>query len=269
MKSLLLLPALLGVAASLTQFTPDQADWSTFYSKPESAPRVQDHSPDGIKWLRRNQWVAWDGKVIDPSSMSRKAFAKKICPSGQTILGLRKLFYEHMPFADNSHPTKAEVDEWHRLSIEHLRKLVGNMVPIEKDHCIFARALWAQERRWTRKWDAKYTEQPRCGGSTNAHCGASFLPDAADQAAYLPAGHKACGRGAGAEGVFVASKSNIPWSIKWVRSFCDALETEGFNGGHVGPFFRRTKFGWSFWDINAGNFHSGAVFRGKWGGNLV
>ena len=200
---------------------------------------VIDHTPDGVTWISPSKWKVWGGVPIDPTSMSKKQFAQKICPSGDTILGLREVFYEHNTFADVNNPTKAEVDEWHRISIQHLRALVGNTNPIEKDHCLFARALWGQQRRFTAMWDDAYP-LGTCVGSSNAHCGASFLPNAADQAPYLPPGHPKCGKPAGSEGISNAPKSDIPWSIKWVRAFCGFLNSEGFNGGHVGPFFRRT-----------------------------
>lgn len=85
----------------------------------------------------------------------------------------------------------------------------------------------------------------------------------------MPAGHEACGTSAGAEGVTSAPKSNIPWSIKWSRALCQYLGSEGFNGGHVGPFFHREKFGFSFWDNNTSDNNSNATLRAKWTGNLM
>jgi len=229
-----LLLANLRFVAGLVQFTPKQSDWSTFYSKPAALPKVTDHSPDGVGWLKPSAWVEWDGVVIDPSQYTRKALANKICPAnGNTVLGLREVFYANNPFADVNNPTKAEVDEWHRISIEHIRNLFGITTSIEKDHCLFARALWGDERKFTRKWDSKYPDNT-CVGSTNGHCGASFIPSPEDQAEYLPEGHPPCRRTAGSEGVSPAAKSDIPWSIKWVRVFCNILKSEGFNGGHMG-----------------------------------
>ena len=68
---------------------------------------------------------------------------------------------------------------------------------------------------------------------------------------------------AGAEGVTSAPKSDIPWSIKWSRAFCQYLGSEGYWGGQVGPFFHRERFGFSFWD-NGNN----ATLRAKWTGEL-
>jgi len=134
---------------------------------------------------------------------------------------------------------------------------------------MFARALWGNQRKHTTAWDTKYpgkfdSAAGPCVGGSNSHCGASFVPDANDQAPYLPDGHAACGTGNGAEGIFGGPKSNIPWSIKWSRGLCNTLHAEGFWGGHVGPFFHREKFGFDFWDVGA---H--AILRGKWTGKLM
>lgn len=254
---------------SLEQFTPDQADWSTFYSKPDAVSSITGHDPDGIGWI--NSWSTWDGTVYNPSEMTASEFTQAICPNGDAIRGIREVFYQHNPFADNNNPTKAEVDEWHRIAINHIRALVGYTAPerqVKKDICTSARALWAQERKWTDKWDADYPDGI-CEDGSDPHCGATFIPSLADQAPYLPDGHPGCELTAGAEGVSGAPKSDIPWSIKWSRAFCQYLGDEGFWGGHVGPFFHREKFGFSFWDMNPTDPSSHAVLRAKWTGTLA
>jgi hypothetical protein len=263
----------------LVQYTPDQASWSTFATKPLAAGNTA-HDPDGVRWIGPVQWDAakWDGvTTYNPSKMTAAEFAGAICPGVDRVRGLREVFYKHNPFADNRNPSKAEIDEWHRIAINHVRALVGYTSEdrqVKKDHCLFARALWGDERKFTTQWDAKYpgtkgSAAGPCVGSNNAHCGASFIPDAQDQAAYLPAGHASCTAAAGAEGVFNGPKSNIPWSIKWSRGFCNTLIQEGFWGGHVGPWFHREKVGLSFWDSNSANNNSNTILRAKWSGNLM
>lgn len=262
---------------TLTQYTPDQADWSTFSSKPMAVSSITAHDPDSIGWLSE-EWPTWDGNVFDPSSMTRAEFHSALFPNGNgdQLIGLREVFYEHQPFADNENPTKAEVDEWHRIAINHLRALVGYTSDdrqVQPDHSLFLRAHWGDERKFTDMWDADYpgtdgSAYGPCDG-TNAHCGATFIPNAADQQPYLPDGVSEVTVTAGAEGVFNASKSNIPWSIKWVRSFSATLAAEGFWGGHTGPWFHREKFGFSFWDSDSGNSNSNAILRAKWGGTLM
>lgn len=264
--------------ASLEQYTPDQADWSTFASKPVAGGNPA-HDPDSVSWIHPEDWTEaeWDGTIYNPSKMSPQEFVQAICPSVDRVRGIRKVFYDHKPFADNANPTKAEVDEWHRLAINHLRALVGYTSEdrqVKKDHCMFARALWGDERKFTTAWDAEYpgtngSAAGPCQGSSNAHCGATFLPSPEDQAPYLPDGHAPCTEEAGAEGVFSGPKSNIPWSIKWSRGICNALIAEGFWGGHIGPWFHREKFGFSFWDSEPENNNNNSPLRAKWSGNSM
>jgi hypothetical protein len=271
------------ISSALVQYTPNQADWSTFTSKPIAA-RNTAHDPNSVWWISKATWDAakWDGTIYNPTKMTQAAFTAAICPTGDTIRGIREVFYAAKPFADNAKPTKAEVDEWHRIAINHVRSLVGYTSAdrqVKKDHCMFARAQWGDERKFTTKWDTAYpgtldsAEGPcvRSGGvlSSNAHCGASFIPSDADQIPYLPPGHAPCTAGQGAEGVSPAPKSDIPWSIKWSRAFCGYVGVEGFWGGHTGPWFRREKFGLSFWDNDIGFNGSNATLRGKWTGNLM
>lgn len=265
---------------NLEQFTPDQANWETFASKPFQNGANSAHDPDGVGWISDEQWAnaKWDGTIYNPSEMTQEAFYKAICPYPDVIRGLREVFYQHNPFKDVNNPTKAEVDEWHRIAINHIRALVGYTSEdrqVKKDHCMFARALWSDQRKHTTLWDDKYpgeegSAEGPCQNSSNPHCGASFVPDAEDQAPYLPEGYTACSSTqGGAEGISSAPKSNIPWSIKWVRAFGHFLGSEGFWGGHVGPWFHREKFGFSFWDSDVNNNNSNAILRAKWTGNLM
>jgi hypothetical protein len=265
-------------SGSLDQYTPNQANWSTFASKPLGAG-IAAHDPDSVPWISKADWEAakWDGTVYNPSKMASKELVSAICPSVDRVRGIREVFYANKPFADNSKPTKAEIDEWHRIAINHVRALIGytgEERQVKKDHCMFARALWGDERKHSTKWDVKYPGSVGsafgpCVGSTNAHCGATFVPDAQDQAPYLPAGHAACIAEPGSEGVFNAPKSNIPWSLKWSRALCNTLHAEGFWGGHVGPWFHREKFGFNFWESDADNMNSIAILRGKWTGKVL
>jgi hypothetical protein len=144
---------------------------------------------------------------------------------------------------------------------------------VQPDHSLFLRALWGDERKFTDTWDAEYPGEVGsaagpCDGS-NPHCGSRFLPDTDDQQPYLPSGLSEVTLAQGAEGVSPAAKSNIPWSIKWLRPVSDWIATEGFWGGHTGPWFHREKFGFSFWDADTDNANSNAILRAKWGGTLM
>jgi hypothetical protein len=230
-------------------------------------PQNTDHSPDGISWIDPDEWQEWDGTIYNPEEHSRQDFAALIC-QGSTIRGLRTLFYDNAPFADNVNPTKAEVDNWHTIAVHHVRAMVGYTGPdytIKPDQCLHIRALWSDERQKTRMWDTDYPGST-CEGSSNPHCGAGFIPSVADQQPYLPDGIESCGSRAGSEGLFSAAKSNIPWSIRWARPFCATLGGEGFWGGHTGPWFHRTEFGWSWSDSEPLNSNSNAGLRTKWSG---
>eukprot|EP00979_Chaetoceros_neogracilis_P013476 scaffold3846_cov291-Chaetoceros_neogracile.AAC.11 len=253
---------------ALVQYTPDKADWSTLNEKAVlNHPQNTDHSPDGISWIDPDEWQEWDGTIYNPEEHSRQDFAALIC-QGSTIRGLRTLFYDNAPFADNVNPTKAEVDNWHTIAVKHVRAMVGYTGPdytIKPDQCLHIRALWSDEKQKTRMWDtADYSGT--CEGSSNPHCGAGFIPSVADQEPYLPNGIESCGSRAGSEGLFSAAKSNIPWSIRWARPFCATLGGEGFWGGHTGPWFHRTEFGWSWSDSEPLNSNSNAGLRTKWSG---
>jgi len=257
-----------GQQVSLEQYTPDKTDWSTFNNKAVlNNPKNTDHSPDGIGWIARSDWLPWNGTVFDPTEYSRQELAAEICP-GNTVRGLYELFEMHQPFADNANPTKAEVDKWHTISVNHVRAMVGYTEKeyiIVPDKCLHLRALWCHEKWQTDIWDNdKYPE--RCAESTNPHCGAGFIPDREDQQPYLPDDIEVCPKRAGSEGLFGAAKSNIPWSIKWARPFCSTLGAEGFWGGHTGPWFHRSQFGWHWNDSEPSNPNSNAGLRTKWSG---
>lgn len=255
------------VYENLIQFTPNQADWSTFYAK--TLQEGFTHDPDGWRENYEEKWekAKWDGTIYNPTTMSREDFYCAICPDDDIVRGIREVFYETKPFKDNAHPTKAEVDEWHRISIKHLRSLVGYDYPIKKDSCLFIKALWADQRKYSDTWDAKYGV---AGCNGNIHCGGGFIPDENDQQPYLAEGAHICNnKGSQAEGVFVRPRAHIPWSIKWIRPFCFSLKREGFWGGHLGPWWRREKFGFNYWDLRDMEVpRSYAPLRAKWSGEL-
>jgi hypothetical protein len=245
---------------SLPRFTPEQSDWSPTCSN------VADHTPPPS--------VAWDKSTIyNPvtsldldTPRDESVFYNQMCPknsNGKNMLrGLRQLFDEVQPFADNNNPTKAEVDRWNGKVLTHIRNLVGIDHEAKPDVCLMARSLWANQWRHTTIWssaDAVNPNQYVCPPSgSNAHCGASFVPNTIEkQRPYLPAGHGMCFAGAGSEGAFGHSPSS-PWSLKTAEVFCGTLKAEGYWGGHTGPFWGREKFGFGFW-------HDGSA-RFKWGG---
>jgi len=259
---------LLGIVdvESLEQYTPDEANWTTFQDKAAEL-YTDDHTPDGVGWIDQEEWIKWDGTVYDPTKYTKQEFKNLICIGG-TVRGMHELFYDNNPFANIANPTKAEVDNWHAIVLNHVRAMVGYTEPeytIIPDKCLHLRALWSDQRAHTRMWDTE-AYPGTCEGSSAPHCGAGFIPSNEDQQAYLPEGIESCGARPGSEGLFNAAKSSIPWSIKWIRPFCATLGSEGFWGGHTGPWFHRSEFGWSWYDSNPIDVNSNANLRTKWSG---
>lgn len=275
------------------QYTPNQANWSKILQyQSQACPGGQD--PKNLKLgdrqgnfylVKQSIWDAakWDGRTrYNPTQMARQDFYEAICPQRYLVRGLREVFERNRPFRDNRRPTKAEIDKWHTIGINHIRALVGyteSNRQVKPDVCLHARALWAEERRFTTKWTSKYpgdsNGSPPCAKNAGSHCGATFVPNATDQRAYLSHQRSVRGckhEGGGAEGTFY-TRSSETWSVKFARSFCSTLRSEGFWGGHTGPWFHREKFGFSFQDagdqMDANWWVRGGTLRAKWNGQLM
>lgn len=235
------------------------------------------HDPDGITWLKPGDWKSWDGvTTMNPcTSTTAQLMAFIFPPPGgiNTMLGLRDLFYQVKPFADNSNPTVAEIENWNIEVIRLFRRLLGftqTTHPVSNHKCTFLRAAWAEERARTDYWTASYpgsmdgaTGPCTIPFSSNEHCGASFIPNATDQAPYLcPSTMAPCTNTSSAEGIS-NHKTDIPWGIKMSRIIGQYLGTDGI-GNHTGPFIGREYFG-SAWYANGGTL----TVRTKWSGNLA
>lgn len=235
------------------------------------------HDPDGVTWISKDQWdnAKWDGVPINVCGKSREQICSFVFPNGapgkpgNTMRGLRELFYKINPFADNMHPTVEEIDAWNVKVIQHFRNLIGATMQVKPDKCLFLKSQWQSERQFTKAWDTKYPgpvdeDNPLFGpclpGSAE-HCGARFLPSCSDQAPFLNGG-KCCELTGGAEGIFTVNK-DIPWSIKLSRVIASTLCTEGL-GGHTGPFYGRELVGLSF--VCQGDSQ---ILRAKWSGGLT
>ena len=252
------------VLPSLTQFTPTYApggvtgascvDYQT--SVTNSYPGLR-HDPDGIYWIDPSSWVTaqWDGVTTwDPSTLTAAQVSAGIFPTVNTMRGLRELFYEVNPFADVQNPTVAEIDNWNIRVLQHFRRLLGRAEshPVVNDTKLYLEAHWASERYKTTIWDERYPvdeSKPStwgpCTGSTNAHCGAAFVPSCQDQVPYYLDPNQACfSKTASAEGIFSVN-TNLPWSIKFARTIAITLLTDGL-GGHTAPFLGRGKVGLSW-----------------------
>mmetsp|Transcript_8184 Transcript_8184/g.16442 ORF Transcript_8184/g.16442 Transcript_8184/m.16442 type:complete len:417 (+) Transcript_8184:84-1334(+) len=254
------------------QKTPTPSDWSGMYAK--TLQVVHEHTPAG--WIDddNNDWEAWDGQVIDPTQYpDAAALADKVCPGGNTVLGQRKLFYQHNPFDNVLHPSKADVDEWNRFLLQHIRRLFGYTGPdyeIEPDVCLYALAMWNQERQLTTLWDSKYPVGADCKEGDPHACDSFYPTDMEDQRPYLPEDHPGCELKFGTSaGILTGAQADLPWSIVLSRVFCTTLRHGGFWSDDLGPFFRRTTFGLNFWDMDPTDMTSTEVrIVARWGGTL-
>lgn len=274
------LSSLTPVYSAATDYSgTDMINLSTVYS--QSNPQVQNQGPEpdwfGTNW--DNGFGEYDySNPIDITGLTPSQICPLLFKNGYAMKGLRQLYYEKMPFADETAPTVAEIDAWNIEVILHLRRLVGNNVPLEGDPRLYLESRWADERRSTRYWDAAY---PGTDGSAygpcainsggNQHCGATFVPSFEDQTPYLTPQYPGLEPfnfiSGGAEGIG-STNTDLPWAIKIVRQIGQWICTEG-TGGHAGPFFTRTKVGISFWvDIVNGTPAAGTTVRFKWLGNL-
>jgi hypothetical protein len=230
------------------------------------------HDPDGIPWIRREDWIPWDGvTTVNPCTATKQQIQKHVFPTGiNTMRGLREVFYKTNPFKDNSYPTPQEIENWNIVVIRHFRNLLGynqSTHPVSNDKCTYLKAAWAEERYRTNFWDATYpgTLDGKTGPctkpySSNAHCGAGFMPNASDQSPYLcPTSMSPCTNTSGAEG-YSTHNTDIPWSIKLTRVIGGFLNSDGI-GAHTGPFVGREYFG-SAWYMDGGSIG----VRTKWSG---
>lgn len=250
----------------------EQMDKATDLS--QAVPSVINQGPEptwiGTTW--NDGWGEWDGTTIDISGKTPSQICPLLFKNGYTMKGLRQLYYNIMPFADETAPTIKEIDLWNIEVIRHLRRLVGNTTPLEGDPRLYLEAQWADERRYTRVWDAEYpgtngSAYGPCVASGNQHCGATFVPSFEDQAPYLtqyPGLAPFNFISGGSEGIG-AVNTNVPWALKIVQRISDWVCKEG-TGGHAGPFFSRTKVGMSFYTPidGSGNATAGTTLRVKW-----
>lgn len=156
--------------------------------------------------------------MTNHSTRTKEEMQEFFCPNG--IIRDIEAVYDENPFKDPTKPTKAELDQFNTASILKLREMAGIKVwrngenaTLVMDHCMCAQALWADEKKFTKKWGKD------CGKNPAAHCGFNFYPPAKKQKKYLPKKHPTCGKRGIAEGVG-GTQANIPWSLRLGRTLC-------------------------------------------------
>jgi hypothetical protein len=201
-----------------------------------SRPGVKHHGVDGIEYIPKSDWDAgvWDGIPKDICGMLPADMCKYAFPKPNVMLGLQDLYNRVRPFKDHYAPTVAEIDQWNLVVLRHLRSLFGIKTPVEGDRCLYIHSVFAHEKKFSTKWDAKYPKEASCVGK-GAHCGWKFKPDASEQTPYLEGGPPCDKFGAFYEGFFGATPDD-PWSIKFANFLKGVVCSEG-RVGHAGPLF--------------------------------
>jgi len=275
---------------SPTRSMDNMIDQATIIS--QDVPTVTSQDPDGILWIDPSAWTPWDGvTTIDPRTVSKSTLCEWVRggTNPNTIRGLRERFYEVNPFADNTNPTVAEIENWNLEVIRHVRRLLNVNVPIRYNTRLMLECIWSDERKHTEIWDTKYPGRTDPDNSASdicnaadtslaqGHCGEAFFPtNITDRNVYTSAAPylnnttnypdlvnytSRYGQTAGLASV----NTNIPWSIKLGRILTAWICGEGYVG-HPGPFINpdtaREEVGMS-WRIDPNNSAS-TGFRGKW-----
>lgn len=226
------------------------------------------HGPTSFNTPEQLALSTWDGIPFNPCGKTNQEIHDFVFPQGRyTMRGLEDVYNEN-PFNDPANPTIHEIEAWNIRVIQHFRDLLGYDHPVLNDHNMFMRAQWGQERKHSTYWNVKYpgtvdSAYGPCIGGTNAHCGATFLPNSTDQIPYKPnPTYPTVGLQSGSEGIF-GINLNVPWYSRFSKIIGDILFAEGLNG-HMGPFLRREKIGYAHY-INGSTVSN----RIKWSGALL
>lgn len=220
------------------------------------------HGPTNTR-LNSPTWPTWNGTPINPCVSTPTQIRDFVWPSSNVfqMRGLKEVWDADVPFSDLNNPTVEEIEDWHVVVIGHYRDLIGSTVPISKSRSAYLRAQWSEETKQTRFWDAQWGST--CEGSSNVHCGASFLPNCPSQEPYLRQGEPCVAPGgSSAEGMFGGSL-DMPWMVKLSHILRGIVGTEGITG-HGGPFAGRPEVGMAYFCAG-----SSYALRVRWQGTAV
>jgi len=230
--------------------------------------------------------IPWNGSPLPWRGKTPSQLCKMFYPDGTSnLIGIHALYDRLRPFEDENAPTVTEIDNWNLEVLRYFRRLIGNTAPFTYDQRLFLQARWADERKYSKKWDSSYPATKSgagpCPVGSGAHCGWLFVPNCIDQQPYLEEYPELeCitsplydgGHGEGISSV----KNEVPWANKLADALKLFLCLDGHEK-HMGPIFGkefggtgvtyksgRTRVGISFWD--KGNGRSSVRF--KWGGKV-
>jgi len=233
------------------QFTSNCAPFDSYFRKYADSSGGKDHSPGSYSRMD-GKWKSWDGElIISEEYPDDESFNQALCPNKQ-LVGLKHLFEKHQPYANVTRPSKADMDEWNRIVLQYIRNITGyGDFTVNPSVCYYMQALISAERFNTDLWTCGEYQPNTCKGSGKIHCSDFFLPqwkqnDRPLQKRYLPEGHRTCGQYSGWAAQFAGQDARVPASMFVSGVFCNFLYEEGLSGAHLGPFFLRPNFGFSF-----------------------
>ena len=273
----------------LKQYSPHLSD-QDILAQTSSAANQTSQDPNGILWINPTNWVPWDGVPLDTTGKTNTQLCSWLFPKQSYALrGLKERFYQVNPFADNTAPTVAEIDNWNIEVIKFYRELLGVNRPVQNDARLYLECRWSDERKYTTQWDAAYPPTGAFGDAygpchlgdgtsidtATGHCGDSFFPSTTDRTPYITAPpynnttdypelinyNSRASQATGIQGI----NAGLPWSIKLATVIGRFICTEGLTG-HPGPYVgagARQYFGCSWWTTTVGTGQT-ANFRGKW-----
>lgn len=234
-------------------------------------------------------WYAWDGvtrmtlwapDTYTPAQLEQhhRDWYDYIFPNAVggnfAMRGLKQLYENLQPFANEDEPTVREFELWNLAVINHLRDMLG--LPFaQEDQGLYIRSKLSDERKGSTLWDADYpgtldSAFGPCIPGTNMHCGESFIPtQLSHQLPYwndyycnypLPITHPPLTYWQGE-----TASIGVWWNGTAITSMSRFLKGVMFGGpyGHAGPFLGRPLFGMSIGGPDA------TVFRSKWSGVAV
>lgn len=227
-------------------------------------------------------WHEWDGVTIFPAyspdtlTVSEKEQYRSDWyrwlfpgyPNDYIIRGLKQLYDQYQPFADELEPTPSEIEKWNDQVLNHFRRLSG-LPPAVMSQELFIMCTWSLERKTTTIWDTDYpgtndSAYGPCQGGTNLHCGTTFKPNYEDQKPYW--NYYNCNYpcapdpqeitlNQGTEAILVWYNGNAMTAMsRNLRKLFEGCANGAVISGHAGPYAGRPLYGL-------------AVGRSKWAGS--
>jgi len=221
-------------------------------------PFIVDTATEAEKLAHREDWYNWLFPQVDGSNY--------------VIRGLKELYEDTLPFADENNPTVKEFEDWSLIVLNHFRTLMS-LEPVNYDQRLFIQSALSDQRKNTGIWDAYSgtldSAYGPCIPGTNIHCGATFVPNTADQQPYWNDYYTGYPRVAPHAEIVPLSNTSEAIGVFWNGNAMTAMSrvirnlvNGGNTSGHAGPFLFRPTLGFSI------SGTGGSTIRSKWTGDL-